>query len=172
MSAASGVSVASATSEGAVRLLVLNGPGLGDLRDFDGNSYGGGISLADIRAACAELCGRLGMAMDFRQTDDEDEMFRWISKDSGEFDALVVNPIGYSRAASVEFEMYRSSIKQLVRLNKPVIEVHISNIFQEGAEITKPLQSPEGDMGFICGLGVDSYLLAIHAVVDKMKKAS
>ena len=152
------------------RLLILNGPGLADLRDFDGNSYGDNITLAGIQDACAALCGDLGMKMDFRQTDDEEEMFRWITRDSDDFDALIVNPIGYSRAAVVEFEMYRSSIKQLVRLNKPVIEVHISNIFREGAEITKPLQSPEGDMGFICGLGVESYLLAIKGIMDKTSK--
>ena len=158
------------------RLLIVNGPGLADLRDFDGNRHGDKITLGAIREACAALCGSLGMQMDFRQTEDEEEMFRWISQDSDGFDALIVNPIGTSRAAAVEPERYRSSLMQLMRLNKPVIEVHLSNIFREGEDITQALQSPRGsggdrrDMGFICGLGLESYLLAIRGVVDMMKR--
>ena len=149
------------------KILVLNGPGLADLSNFDGNSYGH-ITLAQIQQACLELCQQLDLEMDFRQTDDEDEMFAFIAKSSEAFDALIINPIGYSRAASVEFEMYRSAIKMIAHLNKPVIEVHITNIFSKGAEITKPLQVPEGEMGFICGLGIHSYLLGIKTVQHRL----
>ena len=145
------------------KLLVINGPGLADLGNYDGNSYGN-LTLAKIKDECSVLCDQLDAHLDFRQTDDEDEMFRAIAKDSDNYDALIINPIGYSRAASVEFEMYRSAIKMIAHLKKPVIEVHITNIFQQGAEITKPLQVPEGEMGFVCGLGVYSYLVAIKAV--------
>lgn len=149
------------------KLLVINGPGLADLGNFDGNTYGN-LTLAGIKDECFALCEQLGATLDFRQTDDEDEMFRAIAKDSDNYDALIINPVGYSRAASVEFELYRSAIKMIAHLKKPVIEVHISNIFQQGAEITKPLQVPEGEMGFICGLGVNSYLLAIKAVTRRL----
>ncbi|MES9899622.1 MAG: type II 3-dehydroquinate dehydratase [Sedimenticola sp.] len=148
-------------------LLVLNGPGLAELGDHDGNTYGN-LTLDLIRDECTLLCEQLGVKLDFRQTDDEEEMFRFIAKDSEDFDALIINPVGYSRAASVEFEMYRMAIKTIAHLKKPVIEVHLENIFQEGAEITKPLQAPEGEMGFICGLGINSYLLAIKAVVRRL----
>lgn len=149
------------------KLLVINGPGLADLGNFDGNSYGN-LTLEKIQNECAQLCEKLGATLDFRQTDDEDEMFRAIAKDSDDYDALIINPIGYSRAASVEFELYRSAIKMIAQLKKPVIEVHITNIFKQGAEITKPLQVPEGEMGFICGLGINSYLLAIKAVTKRL----
>jgi len=149
------------------KLLVINGPGLADLGNYDGNTYGD-ITLAKIKDKCCELCEQLGVILDFRQTNDEDEMFRAIAKDSDCYDALIINPVGYSRAASVEFELYRSAIKMIAHLHKPVIEVHITNIFKQGAEITKPLQVPEGEMGFICGLGVQSYLLAIKAVNKRL----
>jgi len=150
-------------------LLLLNGPGLADLSNFDGNSYGD-LSLESIRTSCTTLCEELDIELDFRQTDDEDEMFRWIAKDSEAFDALIINPVGYSRAAVVEFELYRSAIRMIAHLKKPVTEVHITNIFLPGAEITKPLQVPEGEMGFVCGLGVHSYLLAIRALNRKLNQ--
>jgi len=150
-------------------VLILNGPGLADLSNYDGYSYGK-LTLERIREECVARCEQLGIEPDFRQTDDEDEMFRWIAKDSESFDALIINPVGYSRAASVEFEMYRSAIKMVAHLKKPVIEVHITNIFQPGAEVTKPLQVPEGEMGFICGLGLHSYLLAIRAIERRLNK--
>jgi len=148
-------------------ILILNGPGLRDLGDYDGNTYGP-LTLQGIRDECASLCRHLGIDMEFRQTDDQDEMFRWIAKDSERFDGVVINPVGYSRAASVAFELYRSAIQMLAHLNKPVIEVHITNIYRQSAEITQPLHGPEGDMGFICGFGKDSYLLAINAISRKL----
>ncbi len=151
------------------KLLILNGPGLADLSDFDGNSYGN-ITLDRIRDECLELCERLNIRLDFRQTENEDEMFRFIAKDSENYDGLIINPIGYSRAAKIEFEMFRSAIKMIAHLKKPVIEVHITNIFSLGVEITKPLQAPEGEMGFICGLGVHSYLLAIEAIDRRLSQ--
>lgn len=151
-------------------LLILNGPGLADLGDYDGNSYGD-ISLAAIRDQSIALCEELGLNLDFRQTDDEDEMLRFIARDSEDFSALIINPVGYARANTVDFEMYRSAIKMIAHLKKPVIEVHIANIFQQGAEITRPLQVPEGEMGFVCGLGVGSYLLAIRSAARRLKAA-
>ncbi len=149
-------------------LLILNGPGLSDLSDYDGNSYGE-ISLDAIRDQSSALCEELGIALDFRQTDDEDEMLRFIARDSEEFSALIINPVGYARATTVDFEMYRSAIKMIAHLKKPVIEVHIANIFQQGAEITRPLQVPEGAMGFVCGMGIGSYLLAIRSAAHRLK---
>jgi len=151
------------------RVLVLNGPGLGDLSDFDGNTYGG-ITLQDIHDACAELCRELEIGLDFRQTDDKDEMFRWITRDSEEFDGVVINPIGYSRSFSVSFPVYRSATEMIARLNKPVVEVHMNNIFRASAGITQPVYEPEGNMGFVCGLGVGSYLTAIQGLVSRFNK--
>jgi 3-dehydroquinate dehydratase-2 len=152
-----------------IKLLILNGPGLGDLSDFDGKNYGG-LSLEGIQKECSILCEQLGIQLDFRQTDDEIEMFNFIAKDSEAYDALIINPVGYSRAASVEFEMYHSAILTIAHLKKPVIEVHITNIFKPEAEITKPLQVPEGNMGFISGLGISGYLLAIKAVNKRLNE--
>lgn len=151
-------------------ILILNGPGLADLSDFDGNTYGDEMTLANIENKCGALCDQLGLDVDFRQTDEENEMFRFIARDSEDYDGLIINPIGYARAATVNFEMFRNAIMLIAHLKKPVIEVHITNIFLPGANITRPLQVPEGNMGFISGLGMQSYLLAIKAINQQISK--
>lgn len=151
----------------STRLMILNGPGLDDLSSLEGNDYGN-ITLQQIQQQCTDLCSQLNIELDFRQTDDQDEMFRFLARDSEAFDALIINPKGHSRATSVDFEMYHSAIMMIAHLNKPIIEVHITNIFKPGAEFTKPLQVPECELGFISGLGVCSYLTAIKAIDKKL----
>lgn len=148
-------------------LLILNGPGLADLSAGD-DGYGG-VTLEQIQDESAALCAELGLRLEFRQSDDQDEMFRWIATDSDQFDALIINPVGYLESGTVDFDRYESAIKMIAHLKKPVIEVHLTNIFQQGEEQTKPLQGPEGEMGFICGLGIHSYLLGIKAVAKRLQ---
>lgn len=147
--------------------MILNGPGLADLSAGD-DGYGG-VTLEQIQDESAALCAELGLRLEFRQSDDQDEMFRWIATDSDQFDALIINPVGYLESGTVDFDRYESAIKMIAHLKKPVIEVHLTNIFQQGEEQTKPLQGPEGEMGFICGLGIHSYLLGIKAVAKRLQ---
>lgn len=146
-------------------LLILNGPALADLRS--GGDRNGNITLGRIRDECSALCDELGMSLDFRHADDEDEMLGWIAKDSEACDALIINPAG-----CVKVHADRSAIETIAHLNKPVIEVHLTNILREGAEPIKPLQNPEGEMGFICGFGIHGYLLGIKAVAQRLQGSS
>lgn len=129
-------------------ILILNGPGLA------------GSTLESIQASCLSRCELSGLNLDFRQTDDKDEMFRWITKDLEDFDALIINP--------AEFDIYHSAIKTIAHLKKPIIEVHMNNIFHPEGEVSKPLQVPEAEIGFICGMRIQSYLLAISAVERRL----
>lgn len=141
-----------------IKLLILNGPGLGDL------------SLKEIQKECSALCEKINVQLEFRQTDDEIEMFNFIAKDSEAYDALIINPVEYSRATSFEFEKYQSAIEMIAHLGKPIIEVHITNIFLPGSEKIRPAQVPEAQTGFICGMGIQGYLLAINSVQQRLVK--
>ena len=147
-------------------VLILNGPGMADLAVSDDRSSD--VTLKQVQDESAELCAELGMGLEFRQTDDQDEMSRWIAKDSDRFDALIINPVGDAQSGTVDFDRYRSAIEMMAHRKKPVIEVHLTNIFRPGEDPAKPLQGPEGEMGFICGLGLHSYLLAIRAVAKRL----
>lgn len=148
-------------------LLILNGPGLDDLRRLD-SSFDRSLTLAHIESECAKLCAHYGIEMTFRQGNVVSELFDWISRDAAEFDALVINPIGYYSLEAYEtFEQYRSAIKMLAHLKKPVVEVHLTNIFRHGADLIEPLREPDAQIGFICGLGLHSYLLAIKSIAQR-----
>ena len=147
----------------------MNGPGLSDLSNFNEMGYGH-LTLDTVRKKCVETCKILGLKMDFRQTDDETELSRFLIEGIEDFDALIINPVGHSHAPSIDFSIYSSAIKMITQQNKPVIEVHISNIFQQGVENTKPIHVPKCEVGFVSGLGIHSYDLAIRAVNKKLSK--
>lgn len=152
-------------------LLILNGPGLDDLRRLDSN-FDSELTLDRIESECRKLCDKHGIALTFRQGNVVDELFGWITKDAAEFDALIINPIGYySYEAYETFEQYRSAIKVLAHLKKPVVEVHLTNIFRHGADLVEPLREPDAKIGFICGLGLHSYLLAIESITQRANQA-
>ena len=138
------------------------------MADDDADHYKG-ITLDLIRDACTTLCRALDVDMDFRQTDDQEELFTWIARISSDFDGVVVNPVGYSQAEDFDFGIYRSAVQILARLAKPMVEVHLRNIYIHGAEITRPLHEPGGDMGFVSGFGADGYLLAIKSVAERCR---
>lgn len=147
-------------------VLILNGPGLAELSAGD-DRYGG-VTLKQIQDGCTALCAELGMKLEFRQTDDQDELFRWIASDSEHFDALIINPAGFLKSGSANSEMFRSAIDMIADTNKPLIEVHLTNIFRQGGERSKPLPGADGQMGFVCGLGLKSYLLGIKAIAKRL----
>lgn len=150
------------------KLLILNGPGLSDLSRYRGRWFGE-MSLDDVRVDCQAVCDELGLELEFRQTDDQDEMFRWIARDSEAFDGVIINPVGHSPEMINTFEKYRSAIQIIADLEKPVVEVHLSNIYREVGDVNQRLHEPEGDMGFVCGLGKSGYVLAVRAIASKLE---
>jgi len=151
------------------RLLIINGPGLSDLSNF--NEFGhDDLTLEKVQKKCLETCKSLGLSLEFYQTDDESELSNYLIKACKEFDALIINPVGYSHASSLDIDIYTSNIETITLQNKPVIEVHIANIFQKGMNITSPIKVSEGNVGFVSGFGIHSYDLAIRAVNKKLRK--
>ena len=151
------------------RLLIINGPGLSDLSNFNEFGYDD-LTLEKVQQKCLETCESLGLTLEFCQTDDEIELTNYLTRACKEFDALIVNPVGYSYASSLDFDIFTSNIETIIIQNKPVIEVHIANIFQKGIDITRPIKVSEGSVGFVSGLGIHSYDLAIRAVHKKLRK--
>ena len=151
------------------KLLIINGPGLSDLSNF--NDYGyEDLTLKKLQKKCLETCKSLGIDLDFFQTDDQSELYEKLSDGLEGFDALIINPVGYSHASKLDLDVYNSNIKTSAIKNKPVIEVHISNIFQDDESVSEPVIVSKSDVGFICGLGVNSYELAIRSIHEKLNQ--
>ncbi|WP_417581782.1 type II 3-dehydroquinate dehydratase [Pelagibacterium sp.] len=141
----------------AKRVLILNGPNLNLLGTRETSIYGG-ETLADIEAMCRETCNKLSMACDFRQSNHEGELVDWIQSARKTADAIVINPAAYSHTSVAIHDALRA-------LDKPVVEVHLSNIHQREPFRHHSYVSAVAK-GVICGLGPRGYTLALEALAE------
>ncbi len=138
-------------------VFVLNGPNLNMLGKREPGVYGAG-TLADIETACVTSAKTLGFTVDFRQTNSEGTLVDWIQEASDKAVAIVMNPGAYTHTSVAIHDAIRAS-------GLPVIEVHISNIFQREAFRHHSFVSPVAK-GVLCGFGARGYTLALEALAD------
>lgn len=134
---------------------VLNGPNLNMLGLREPARYGR-ATLDDVEALCAETAERLGLAVDFRQTNGEGELISWIHECRGRAAGIVINPAGYSHTSIAVMDA-------LLAVELPVIEVHITNIHRR-EEFRHHSFVSRAAVGVIAGLGAQGYALAIQAL--------
>jgi len=130
-------------------LLVLNGPG---------------PDLAAAREACAAHCEQLALELDFRQAKSAAELLQWIAEDAHEVAGLLLNPTGVDNEKDSE-----QLCTAIAALEVPVIEVHLENILAGNAANAKPLRAAGIDLGLVCGLGVNGYVLGINSIVRTLQ---
>ncbi len=139
----------------AVLVFVLNGPNLNLLGKREPGVYGK-ESLADIEAACRAAGERLGLATDFRQTNQEGDLVDWIQEAADTAKGIVINPGAYTHTSLALQDAIRA-------IDIPTIEVHLSNIFARERFRHHSFVSPVA-AGVICGLGLQGYVLALEAL--------
>ena len=142
---------------------ILNGPNLNLLGKRQPHIYGHG-TLADIEAECRTVAKELGLDIRFHQSNREYEIIEWIHEACENGAAIVINPAAFSH----------TSIAILDALNafeKPVIEVHISNIYKRESFRHHSYVSLRAD-GIISGFGIQGYTLALRRVVQLIKESS
>ena len=111
---------AAETAGMATPVLVLNGPNLNMLGKREPSIYGG-KALAEIEADCLAAGSRLGLAVDFRQSNHEGVLVDWI-QEAPRGAGIVLNPGAYGHTSIALHDAIRAA-------GVPVIEVHLSNIF-------------------------------------------
>lgn len=136
---------------------VLNGPNLNMLGLREPALYGA-ATLDDVEQLCAETGERLGLSIDFRQTNGEGELVSWVQECRGRARGIVINPAGYTTTSIALMDA-------LLAAELPVIEVHITNIhrrerFRQHSYVSKAA------VGVICGLGIQGYALALTAMAE------
>jgi len=140
-----------------MRILFLNGPNLNLLGQREPETYGR-LGLADIEAAVRERAVKLGVEVQFQQSNVEGELVDWIQQAKGSFDAIVLNAAAYTHTSIA----LRDAISAV---GIPTIEIHLSNIhareeFRHHSTIAAVCR------GQICGFGLRSYILGFEAAVN------
>ena len=138
-------------------VLVLNGPNLNLLGRREPGIYGA-MTLADIEANCLREGARLGLEVTCRQSNSEGELVTWIQEAAGVFDALIINPGGYSHTSVALHDALRF-------LEVPIVEVHLSNVHQREEFRHRSYVSLVAK-GVICGFGAKGYELSLTAVAE------
>tara|TARA_Y100000588_G_C14038204_1_gene831696 strand:+ start:200 stop:640 length:441 start_codon:yes stop_codon:yes gene_type:complete len=139
----------------SAKLLVLNGPNLNRLGTREPEIYGS-VTLADIERSTAARAATLNLEIDFRQSNSEGELVDWIQQ-ADEVAGIVINAGGYTHTSVAILDALRGT-------NLPVVEVHLSNIFQR-EEYRHTSFVSEVAVGVICGFGAKGYEFAVEAMV-------
>ena len=140
-------------------VLVLNGPNLARLGSREPDVYGT-ATLDDLRKACAAAAAALGLAVDFRQTDDESEIIAWVHEAADRQLPIVLNPAAFTH--------YSYALRDALAMRTaPLIEVHISNPAAREAFRHNSVIAAVAD-GTIAGFGFGSYRLALRAIADML----
>jgi 3-dehydroquinate dehydratase-2 len=136
-------------------VLVLNGPNLNMLGKRQPEIYGR-ETLADVETACRAEAGRLGLPIEFFQSNHEGALVDRIQQAREGNAGIVINAGAYTH----------TSVAILDALNAaelPVIEVHLSNIHRREAFRQHSYVS-QAAIGMIAGLGSQGYLFALQAL--------
>ncbi|MFM2129481.1 MAG: 3-dehydroquinate dehydratase [Pseudomonadota bacterium] len=137
------------------KVLILNGPNLNMLGTREVEIYGR-ETLSDIERSCREHARNLGLDIDFRQSNAEAELVTWIQQARGTAAAIIINAGAYTHTSI-------AILDALKMVEIPVIEVHLSNIFQREAFRAESYVS-RAAKGIIAGFGGHGYRLALDAI--------
>ncbi len=136
---------------------VLNGPNLNLLGKRQPEIYGG-ETLADVEADCRKVAAELGLTLRFHQSNREYEIIDWIHEARDNACGIVINPAAFTHTSV-------AILDALNAFEKPVIEVHISNVHKREAFRHHSYVSLRAD-GVIAGLGTQGYTLALRRVAQ------
>jgi 3-dehydroquinate dehydratase-2 len=140
------------------RVLVLNGPNIGQLGTREPAIYGSS-TYADLESACHDAAAELGLEVEVRQTDDEAKFLTWLH--DANVDGLILNPGAWTHTSVA----VRDAAAQLTA---PFIEVHLSNPLAR-EQFRHTSYTAGLAVGVIAGFGVDSYCLALRAIVERLR---
>lgn len=143
-------------------VFVLNGPNLNMLGQRQPKVYGR-ATLADVETLCRTRAEALGLAVEFRQTNHEGELVGWIQEARRAAAGIVINAGAYTHTSV-------AILDALLTAEKPVIEVHLSNVFRRESFRHHSYVSPAA-AGVIVGLGPLGYALALEALAGQLRGA-
>ena len=142
------------------KIIIINGPNLNLLGEREQSQYGS-HTFEDLKDICVKKSEELGLNLEFSQSNVEGELVNLIQYSRKNFDGIIINAAAFTHT-SVAIRDALSVFK------KPIIELHISNIYKREEFRHKSLISDVATGG-IFGLGIDGYILAIISMQKLLK---
>ena len=142
-------------------IIVINGPNLNLLGKREQSQYGT-ITFEQLKENCQAKAKELNVNLEFYQSNIEGEIVTRIQKSKNEHDGIIINAAGFTHTSV--------AIRDALDIfKKPIIELHISNIYKREEFRQKSLISDIATGG-IFGLGDFGYILAIISMQNMLKK--
>ena len=142
-------------------ILIINGPNLNLLGEREQSQYGS-ITYEDLKKNCLKKSDELNINLEFTQSNVEGELVNAIQDARKNFDGIIINAAAFTHTSV--------AIRDALDLfKKPIIELHISNIYKREEFRHKSLIS-EVASGGIFGLGPEGYILAIISLQKILQK--
>ena len=141
-------------------ITIINGPNLNLLGEREQSQYGS-ITFDDLKKICLEQAKKLNINLDFLQSNVEGEIVNIVQNARNKCDGIIINAAGFTHTSVAIRDA-------LTIFKKPIIELHISNIYKREEFRHKSFLSGVVT-GIICGLGSKGYILAINAMHELLK---
>jgi 3-dehydroquinate dehydratase-2 len=140
-----------------MKILVINGPNLGGLGRRQPAVYGH-MTLADIEARLRERASTLDAQVAFFQSNHEGAIIDFLEAEAPGADGIIINGGALTH--------YGLSLRDALEwCDRPVIEVHISNIHARESFRHRSVISAVA-RGVIVGMGWRGYILALEGLVE------
>ena len=142
-------------------IIIINGPNLNLLGEREQSQYGS-ITFDKLKENCLNKAKELNINLEFYQSNIEGELVTAIQEAKIKFDGIIINAAGFTHTSVAirdALDVYK----------KPIIELHISNIYKREEFRHKSLISDIATGG-IFGLGDHGYILAIIAMQNTLQK--
>ena len=134
------------------KIIIISGPNLNLLGEREQSQYGT-IDYDQLKKNCLENAKKLNINLEFQQSNIEGEIVNFIQDARKKYDGMIINAAGFTHTSV--------AIRDALELfKKPIIELHISNIYKREDFRKKSLIS-DVVTGGIYGLGTEGYNLAI-----------
>ena len=142
------------------KIIIINGPNLNLLGEREQSQYGT-TTFKQIKENCLKKADDIGIKLEFVQSNLEGELVNLIQDSRKNYDGMIINAAGFTHTSV--------AIRDALNLfKKPIIEVHISNIYKREEFRHKSLISDIATGG-IFGLGTEGYILAIISIEKIIK---
>ena len=142
------------------KIIIINGPNINLLGEREQSQYGS-ITLDELKENCLNKSKNLGLTLEFAQSNIEGELVNIIQDARKKFDGIIINAAAFTHTSV--------AIRDALDIfKKPIIEIHMSNIYKR-EEFRKKSLISDIVTGGIFGLGDNGYILAIISMQKLLK---